>query len=76
MMLALKPIFTKKQRQQLAAKFGLAKAKPSQLTFAQWQQLFIYFKQQTNLEKRQLIAGAYKKLLKQQQKLQKIYRTR
>lgn len=76
MMLALKPIFTKKQRQQLAAKFGLAKAKPSQLTFAQWQQLFIYFKQQANLEKRQLIAGAYKKLIQQQQKLQKIYRTR
>ena len=75
-MLALKQIFTQKQRQQLATKLKLAKTKPSQLTFAQWQQLFALFKQQASLEKKKIIAGAYKKLIQQQQKLQKIYRTR
>lgn len=74
---ALEGIFTHEQFGRLAKDLGFKKsAKPTELSFNQWLGLFKYFLVGVEKSKRQLITGSERKLRKQQENLEKIYRTR
>lgn len=49
---------------------------PTSLPFGQWLHLFEYFKTVRNEDAKQVIVGSEKRLIQQQNKLKKIYRTR
>jgi len=70
-------IFTDKQFRRLAKdlKFNL-KAKPTHLSIDQWMSLYNFFKDTIEVSKKNLIRDSYSQLLKQQNSLSKIHRTR
>lgn len=73
----LKRIFTRQQRKYIQSTLGLGlDATPTSLSFERWLHLFEYFKTVGNERASQIIAGSEYNLLQQQEKLQKIHRTR
>jgi 23S rRNA (adenine-N6)-dimethyltransferase len=70
-------IFTDTQFRRLAKdlKFNLH-AKPTQLSIVQWVSLYNFFRDNVEAQKKNLIRDSYAQLLKQQNSLQKIHRTR
>lgn len=73
----LKSIFTWPQRKYIQRELGLGPdIIPTSISFEQWLRLFAYFKMVGNEHAFQMIAGSEKRLIQQQNKLQKIHRTR
>lgn len=73
----LKSIFTWPQRKYIQRELGLGPdIIPTSISFEQWLRLFAYFKMVGNERAFQMIAGSEKRLIQQQNKLQKIHRTR
>ncbi len=69
----LKDIFTPRQLKYLSRTISFdSSATPSSLTFEQWLQLFLSFKQISNEQARQAISGSEQRLKKQQHGLQKM----
>lgn len=70
-------IFTDTQFRRLAKdlRFNL-KAKPTHLSIDQWVSLYNFFRDNIEAQKKNLIRDSYIQLLKQQNSLQKIHRTR
>lgn len=70
-------VFTDTQFRRLAKdlKFNL-QAKPTQLSIVQWMSLYNFFRDNIEAQKKNLIRDSYVQLLKQQNSLQKIHRTR
>lgn len=73
---ALEKVFSHQQRQKLKRVLGGARAKPRDLTIEQWVELFGVFVKLVGRDKKVLVAGAESKLKMQQNKLQKVHRTR
>ncbi len=72
----LKHIFTPKQFARLAADNQfLPLATPTQITFAQWLELFRTFVLLVSQDKKKLVNGSEARLINEQSKLQKIHRT-
>jgi len=71
----LTKLFSKVQLKIISQNTNLA-TNISQIKFRQWLELFIVFRKYNYLEKQNLISGAYSKLSKQQNKLQKIHKRR
>lgn len=62
---------------KLARQIGFnPNSKPSELDFTAWQAIFSYFLNHSDNTQKKIVAGSYAKLLKQQEGLQKINRTR
>jgi 23S rRNA (adenine-N6)-dimethyltransferase len=73
----LKGIFTRHQLKYIRRELGCdLDATPTSLTFEQWLNVFEYFKTVGNEQAMQAILGSEKRLIQQQQKLQKVHRTR
>jgi 23S rRNA (adenine-N6)-dimethyltransferase len=73
----LKGIFTGQQLKYIRRELGCdLDATPTSLTFEQWLNVFEYFKTVGNEQAMQAILGSEKRLIQQQQKLQKVHRTR
>lgn len=73
----LKTLFTGPQRKHISKTIGLAAdATPTALTFDQWLQLFHCFTQHASPWALQTIAGSEQRLINQQNKLQKMHKTR
>lgn len=72
-----KSIFTDKQFRRLSKdlSFGL-KSKPTDLSLVQWISLYNFFRDNIDTQKKGLIRDSYKSLTKQQNRLDKIHRTR
>jgi 23S rRNA (adenine-N6)-dimethyltransferase len=70
-------VFTETQFRRLAKdlKFNL-QVKPTQLSIVQWLSLYNFFRDNIEARKKNLIRDSYIQLLKQQNSLQKIHRTR
>ena len=74
---ALKSLFSGPQLKRVIRAVGLPNhATPTALTFAQWLQLFACFQEHASPQARLIIAGSEQRLLHQQNKLQKIHKTR
>ena len=74
---ALKSIFTRQQLKYLKRDLAFdLDVSPAYLPFEQWLHLFEHFKMVRDERTMQVIAGSEKDLLRQQQKLQKVHRTR
>lgn len=73
----LKRVFTYKQfrRQAFECDFDLC-ARPGELCFEQWLGLYQYFINHISVDKRTLVCGSYRRLVREQCRLQKIHRTR
>lgn len=69
-------IFNNQQSLLIKSQLKIVKQKPSELTFDQWLQLFKVFLLEVTFEKQHIVYGSENKLLLQQQKLTKMYRTR
>lgn len=69
-------IFTRKQVAILEKKANIRGAKPRDLNFEQWLVLFSAFVDHTSDDKKVIVRGAEERLKKQQEKLQKQFRTR
>jgi len=73
----LKRIVTVAQLSTIASRLGISKHdKPTNLTFDQWLGLYNFFSQSSDIDNRRFVNGSYTKLLRQQQSLSKINRTR
>jgi 23S rRNA (adenine-N6)-dimethyltransferase len=73
----LKSIFTRQQLKYIQRELGIElDATPTCLSFEQWLNLFEYFKTVGNKQAWQAILGSEKRLIQQQNGLQKIHRTR
>lgn len=73
----LKDIFTFGHMQHVSRDAGIdLSATPSSLTFEQWLALFDYFKHTHSAQALQIIGGSERRLRKQQEKIEKIHRTR
>ncbi len=73
----LKRIVTVAQLSTITSRFGISKHdKPTNLTFDQWLGLYNFFSQSSDIDNRRFVNGSYTKLLRQQQSLSKIHRTR
>jgi 16S rRNA A1518/A1519 N6-dimethyltransferase RsmA/KsgA/DIM1 with predicted DNA glycosylase/AP lyase activity len=74
---SLSALFTRPQRKYIQHTLGIdLHGSQTYLSFDQWLSLFNYFKTISNEKARQLILGSEKRLVQQQDKLQKIHRTR
>lgn len=72
-----KRIFTHKQLKRLARDNGFnMDANPTELRFEQWYRLYCFFADRVSAEKQALVAGAYDKLMKEQQGLDRLHRNR
>jgi 23S rRNA (adenine-N6)-dimethyltransferase len=73
----MKRIFTNKQfwRQASEQKFS-SSARPGDLSFEQWLGLFRYFIKGVSNDKQAITRGSYSRLAREQDKLEKIHRTR
>lgn len=73
----LKSIFTSRQRKYIQRELNFdLDVTPTSVRFEQWLNLFGYFKMVGNERVRQAISGSERRLIKQQNKLKKIHRTR
>ncbi len=72
----LKPIFSADQIRTLQQKTKVMNSRPSQLNINHWIALFETFKELVPKNKQTLVIGAESKLISQQSKMQKLYRTR
>ncbi|MDQ2887791.1 MAG: 23S ribosomal RNA methyltransferase Erm [Chloroflexota bacterium] len=73
----LKSLFSRQQLKYIQRELGIElDVTPTSLTFEQWLNLFEYFKTAGNKQAWQAILGSEKRLLQQQNGLQKIHRTR
>jgi 23S rRNA (adenine-N6)-dimethyltransferase len=73
----LKSIFTRRQRKYIQRELNFdLDVTPTSVPFEQWLDLFGYFKAPGNEWARQVISGSEQCLIRQQNRLQKIYRTR
>jgi 23S rRNA (adenine-N6)-dimethyltransferase len=73
----LKTLLSGPQIKHISRAVGFAAdATPTALTFAQWLRLFACFQQQASAQALRAIAGSEQRLLRRQQRLQKIHRTR
>lgn len=73
----LKTLLSGPQLKHFSRSVGFAAdATPTSLTFAQWLRLFDCFQQQANARALRAIAGSEQRLLRQQQQLHKVHRTR
>lgn len=73
----LRRIVTPAQLSDLMARVDIFKHdKPTNLTFDQWLGLYNFFSQSADIDNRRFVNGSYTKLLRQQQTLSKIHRTR
>lgn len=76
-MTALQSVFTRQQLRHVRHDLGLdANATPTSIAFEQWLDLFAYFKTVGDARTLREIAGSEDRLLWQQQRLQKVHRTR
>ncbi len=74
---SLSTLFTRHQRKYIHHALGIdLHGTQTSLSFEQWLNLFNYFKTVANKQARRLIVGSEKRLVRQQQGLQKIHRTR
>jgi len=74
---ALKSIFTKPQRKYIQRALGCnPDVPPDSLPFEDWLKLFEYFKTVATEQTKQSIGGSEQCLIQQQNKLQKVHRTR
>jgi 23S rRNA (adenine-N6)-dimethyltransferase len=74
---AFKYIFTYRQFMRLTRDLDFSKdAKPTDLSFKQWVGLFGYFIAGVEKSKRVMVIGAERRLMKEQNGLQKVHRTR
>ncbi len=74
---ALSTLFTRQQRKYIHHALGIGlHGTQTSLSFEQWLSLFNYFKTVANEQAKRLIVGGEKRLVLQQQGLQKIHRTR
>jgi len=74
---SFRSIFTDKQFRRLSKdlKFGL-KSNPTDLSLDQWVSLYNFFRDNIDAQKKELIRDSYKSLTKQQNRLDKVHRTR
>lgn len=73
----LRRIVTMAQLSTITSRLGVSKHdKPTNLTFDQWLGLYNFFSQSADIDKKRFVNGSYTKLLRQQQSLSKIHRTR
>ncbi|MDQ2714447.1 MAG: 23S ribosomal RNA methyltransferase Erm [Chloroflexota bacterium] len=73
----LKDIFTWRQLKYVSRELDFdLDATPTLITFEQWLNIFKSFKNRGNKQGMHIIAGSEKRLLQQQQKIQKVHRTR
>ncbi len=73
----LKRIVTSAQLPQLTSRLGISPhSKPTDLILDQWMGLYNFLAQSTDIDIRRFVNGSYTKLLRQQQALSKIHRTR
>jgi 23S rRNA (adenine-N6)-dimethyltransferase len=73
----LKRIVTSAQLPKLTSRLGISPhSKPTDLIFDQWVGLYNFFSQSADIDIRSFVNGSYTKLLRQQQSLSKINRTR
>ena len=73
----LRRIVTSAQLSKLISRLGISPhSKPTDLTFDQWVGLYNFFSQSADIYNRRFVNGSYTKLLRQQQTLSKIHRTR
>lgn len=73
----LRRIVTSAQLSDLVGRLGISKHdKPTNLTFDQWIGLYNFFSQSADIDNRRFVNGSYTKLIRQQQSLSKIHRTR
>lgn len=73
---SFKNVFSSRQRSIIAKSQKLEGLKPTELTIDQWIGLFKAFRQFVSESKKQIVRGSEAHLKKQQNKLQKSYRTR
>ncbi len=74
---ALKSIFTRRQLKYIQRELGFnPDGTPTSVSFEQWLKLFEYFKAVGTEQASQIIAGSEQRLIQQQNRLQKIHRTR
>lgn len=73
----LATVFTRHQRKQIRHALGIdLHGRQTSPSFEQWLSLFNYFKAVANEQAKRLVAGSEKRLIQQQDGLQKIHRTR
>ena len=74
---SLRTLFTRQQRKHIHHVLGIdLHGTQTLLSFEQWLSLFDYFKAVANEQARRLVVGSEKRLVKQQDGLKKIHRTR
>lgn len=74
---SLSTLFTRHQRKHIRHALGIdLQGTQTSLSFEQWLSLFDYFKTVASEQTRRFIVGSEKRLVKQQEGLQKIHRTR